>query len=48
MSQTIIIMLRFHEKDAEGFENLFQANILPMWEEFKAAGENLSEHRYRP
>ena len=39
MSQTIIIMLRFHEKDAEGFENLFQVNVLPMWEEFKVAGK---------
>lgn len=39
MSQTIVILLRFREKDAEGFEDLFRANILPMWEEFKAAGK---------
>lgn len=39
MSQTIVILLRSREKDAEGFEDLFRVNILPMWEEFKAAGK---------
>lgn len=42
MSQTIVILLHFHEKDTEAFENLFQANILPMWAEFKAAGKFIS------
>ncbi|HEX6269326.1 MAG TPA: hypothetical protein VFZ43_03755 [Anaerolineales bacterium] len=39
ISQIIVIILHFREKDAEGFESLFQAHILPMWAEFKAAGK---------
>ncbi len=38
MSQTIAIILRFREDRAEEFEELFRAEVLPLWEEFLAAG----------
>ncbi len=39
MSETVLILLRFDGKEAERFEKLFQVEIYPMWEEFKAQGK---------
>lgn len=38
MSQTNPIILRFREADAERFEKLFEAEILPLWKQFQAQG----------
>ena len=39
MSQTNAIILRFREQDAERFEKLFEAEILPLWEQFQQQGK---------
>ena len=39
MSETIAIILRFHEEQATEFERLFQEEVLPLWREFKAQGK---------
>lgn len=38
MSQTVAILLRFRQEEAEDFERLFKAEVYPLWEEFKAQG----------
>ncbi len=42
MSQTNAIILRFREDEAHHFEELFEAEILPMWKQFKAQGKFLA------
>jgi hypothetical protein len=39
MTQTVAIILRFHEKQALDFERLFDAEILPLWHQFKSQGK---------
>lgn len=38
MSQTIAIILRFRGEEADRFERLFEAEVYPLWEEFKTQG----------
>ena len=42
MSQTNAIIVQFREEDTDHFEKLFEAEILPMWEELKVEGKFLS------
>ena len=42
MSETVAIILRFREKDAGRFESAFKAQVVPLWEEFKAQGKFIS------
>ena len=42
MSETIAIILRFREADAERFESAFKTEVYPLWEEFKAQGKFIS------
>jgi len=42
MSQTVAIILRFRVEEAERFEQLFQAEVYPLWEEFKMQGKFLA------
>jgi hypothetical protein len=42
MSETIAIILHFHEEDAEYFESAFKTNVYPLWEDFKAQGKFIS------
>ena len=42
MSQTNAIILRFRQEEAQGFEEMFELEILPMWLEFKAQGKFLA------
>ena len=42
MSQTNAIILRFRQEEAQGFEEMFELEILPMWQEFKAQGKFLA------
>jgi hypothetical protein len=39
MSETVVILLRFRQEEAEQFEPLFHAEVYPMWEDFKAQGK---------
>jgi len=39
MSETVAIILRFRDHEADGFERLFKAEVYPLWEEFKAQGK---------
>jgi hypothetical protein len=39
MSQTIAIILRFREEQAKLFEELFKAEVYPLWQQFKAQGK---------
>ncbi len=39
MSQTVAIILRFREEEADAFESLFKEEVLPLWQEFKAQGK---------
>ena len=39
MSETVAIILRFREEEADRFERLFKAEVYPLWEEFKAQGK---------
>jgi hypothetical protein len=42
MSQTIAIIVSFTEAETQRFEQLFAAEILPMWVDFKAQGKFLA------
>ena len=42
MSETVAIILRFREEDAEQFESAFKAAVYPLWEEFKTQGKFIS------
>ena len=42
MSQTNAIILRVRQEEAQGFEEMFELEILPMWQEFKAQGKFLA------
>jgi hypothetical protein len=42
MSETVAIILRFREENAEQFESAFKAEVYPLWEEFKAQGKFIS------
>src|SRR5262245_12777001 len=42
MSQTVAIILRFRAEEADRFEQLFQAEVYPLWEEFKQQGKFLA------
>jgi len=42
VSETIAIILRFHEEDAESFESAFKTEVYPLWEEFKSKGKFIS------
>ncbi len=42
MSETVAIILRFREEDAEQFESAFKAEVYPLWEEFKTQGKFIS------
>jgi hypothetical protein len=39
MSQTSAIILKFDEKRAEEFEQMFAAEVLPLWRKFKSEGK---------
>lgn len=39
MSQTIGIILRFREDQADTFESHFQEQVFPLWQAFKAQGK---------
>ena len=39
MSQTLAIILKFQEDQAGEFEEMFRAEILPLWEEFLGQGK---------
>jgi hypothetical protein len=42
MSETVAIILRFREEDADKFEAAFKAEVYPLWEEFKEQGKFIS------
>ncbi|MFQ5552256.1 MAG: hypothetical protein ACE5EW_00790 [Thermoplasmata archaeon] len=42
MVQQIIIVVRIREEDSNAYEELFQSEVLPLLEEFKAAGKIFS------
>jgi len=39
VSQTIAIILRFREEEAGRFEKLFEEEVYPLWQKFKAEGK---------
>ena len=39
MAQTIAIILRFRAEEVDHFERLFEAEVYPMWQEFKSQGK---------
>src|SRR5438093_7226349 len=39
MIQTIAIILKFRESEADDFERMFEAEIMPLWNQFLAAGK---------
>ena len=39
MSETVVIILRFRPEEADRFEQFFQAEVYPPWEEFKTQGK---------
>lgn len=39
MTQTIAIILKFRESEADGFERMFEAEIMPLWNQFLAEGK---------
>jgi len=39
MSQTIAMILRVRESQSGQFEEMFQAEVMPLWEEFSAQGK---------
>ena len=41
MTQTIAIILRFREDQAEDFERMFEAEVMPLWQEFTRDGKFL-------
>lgn len=42
MSQTVAIILTFRKDKVQLFEQLFEAEIFPMWEQYKSQGKFLS------
>lgn len=42
MTQTIAIILRFREDQADDFERMFEAEIMPLWHEFERDGKFLA------
>jgi hypothetical protein len=42
VSQTIAIILRFREEEADQFEKLFENEVYPLWQQFKAQGKFIS------
>jgi hypothetical protein len=42
MTQTIAIILRFNEGQAQDFERMFEAEVMPLWQEFAREGKFLS------
>jgi len=42
MSETVAIILRFRQEDAEQFEAAFKSEVYPLWEEFKTQGKFIS------
>lgn len=42
MSETVAIILRFNEGDADRFESAFETEVYPLWQEFKAQGKFIS------
>ncbi len=42
MSQTNAIILTLREDETQRFEKLFETEILPMWQQFKAQGKFLA------
>lgn len=42
MSETVAIILSFREAEADRFEALFEAEVYPLWQEFKANGRMLA------
>jgi hypothetical protein len=39
MTQTIAIILKFRDSEADSFERMFEAEVLPLWNEFLAEGK---------
>ncbi len=39
MTQTIAIILKFRDEQAGQFEEMFRAEVMPLWEEFSAQGK---------
>ncbi len=39
MSQTSAIILKFDERRAAEFERMFEAEVLPLWRDFKSQGK---------
>jgi hypothetical protein len=39
MSETVAIILSFRPEESGHFEQLFQAEVYPLWQEFKAQGK---------
>jgi hypothetical protein len=42
VSQTIAIILRFREGEAEEFESMFEVEIMPLWHQFVREGKFLA------
>ncbi len=42
MVETVVIILHFRKEKAEEFERLFEADVVPLWREFKAQGKLLA------
>ena len=42
MSETVAIILTFRPEESARFEQLFQAEVYPLWEEFKSRGKILA------
>jgi hypothetical protein len=42
VSQTIAIILRFREDQAEAFEGMFEREVMPLWHEFLREGKFLA------
>jgi len=42
MPQTMSIILRFRRERAPDFEAMFKAEVMPLWQEFKAEGKFIS------
>jgi len=39
VTQTIAIILKFRESEADEFERMFEAEIMPLWNQFLAQGK---------
>ena len=42
MTQTIAIILKFRESEASRFERMFEAEIMPLWNQFLSDGKFIS------